>query len=981
MAQNLTYLLSERSRLLAEIARLNSQLDYAKANANQSIVAGIEARLASSQELLATVDEQLQQAQTDTSRPTGSAGEFVREEQQARAENAGVSNPVAPVTTVSDDAITLTDFQTQSLLVETGTDGRIRPLIETQATPPAGDGSPLPYIPYALPGDEDAGQNAFVLPPSPSLQAGAGAGSGGDDAAAGRVPLSGEDAALATKNTTRQSIDNTFNQGRIIPQPNILDQYGTYTYQASLYLMSPDDYKRLLESNKKIIPGKQLLMQSGGAPIAGRNTYFGNDYYIDKIVLRSAITGKGTNAAHNVNEVRITVIEPNGITLIPNLDKAVQEYLGSAQKKKTNFTAAIYLLVIRFYGYDDAGNLIRGGSPTGVQGTAGTGGAFVEKFYPIAISKIDFKVANKAVEYEISATAVQQFIATGSSRGTIPYNVEMGGITVNDALNGPSIVASPLRTGGFTPEELDRLARDNGVSAEGDEPPPPAPPPNAAAAVNPKGTVRQGLMAAINQFQQELVKKGTYTVADTYSVEFTDPALAQAKIQIKNPEKTATGSTPPTTANQKLNPATNSQDTKSRNLSVLAGTQIVQFIDQVMRNSTYITDQAIVTRSEQGTGRQVSNGKPGNNVASYKINMVVTPKKYDPKRNDYAYDIKYVVSPYKITGLISDYFQIPKFNGVHKQYNYWFTGENTQVLSYEQTYNALYTAVMSGGPGALGGTVVQDAIKANFQPTSGESSQGAKNAVNEIGANFTDYLYNPGDLANATIQIVGDPAWLQQSDVNPIGAGSFVPGPFLADGTINFDSQQILFEILINTPADYDLNTGIIDPNVRQTVFQDGRKPGAVRQSYVYIANDCVSEFNKGSFKQTLKGSLLTYFPDQTFKEQQALGRNTSTPFGNTRPSSNGTTPDNEWTDQNGLNVFTADLPGDNTDEDVPISLNDPQPQPDPEPVTSDADILYIESEGDPVLLNNQAEAVPEPDYNSGLAGTTSSSQLMDREA
>ena len=314
------------------------------------------------------------------------------------------------------------------------------------------------------------------------------------------------------------------------------------------------------------------------------------------------------------------------------------------------------------------------------------------------------------------------------------------------------------------------------------------------------------------------------------------------------------------------------------------------------------------------------------------------------------------------------------------------------MLSYEQTYNALYYAVMSGRTGALGGTVVQDAIKTNFQPASGESSQGAKNAVNEIGANFTDYLYNPGDLANATMQIIGDPAWLQQSDINPIGAGSFVPGPFLADGTINFDSQQILFEILINTPDDYNLDTGIIDPNIRQTVFQNGRRPGATRQSYVYIANDCVSEFNKGSFKQTLKGSLLTYYPDQTFKEQQASGRSTSAQqISSTggRSSQTGTRtttrPDtannSEWVEVDGVNVLREDLTTDQTDESAPISLNEPQPQPAPEPTTSDADILYIESEGDPVLLNSQDAVVPSPDFNAGLAGTTSPSQLMDREA
>jgi hypothetical protein len=94
----------------------------------------------------------------------------------------------------------------------------------------------------------------------------------------------------------------------------------------------------------------------------------------------------------------------------------------------------------------------------------------------------------------------------------------------------------------------------------------------------------------------------------------------------------------------------------------------------------------------------------------------------------------------------------------------------------------------------------------------------------------------------------------------------------LPDGTINYDSQQILFEILINTPNDYDLRTGLIDPNTQSTVFQNGAQaPGAARQSYVYLAISCTSEFVKGKFTQVLKGSLITYLPDQTFKQNQQI--------------------------------------------------------------------------------------------------------------
>lgn len=929
--------------------------------------------------------------------PVDSAGDIVTEEAQARSDDAYAGNPSdvpGPETIDVEGRITAED-------VETGTNDPVRTLDNTQSTPPA---------------DPNASGNFF--PGRPTTQGGVGA--------------PGDDSGAVTKNTTRTAIDGVFNTGRIIPQSNILDQYGSYTYAASLYLMKPEAYTQLMKSSKKTIAGSQLLIQSGGAPVGGRNPYFSNDYYIDKIVLKSVITGKGTNAAHNVNDVKFTITEPNGISLIPNLDKAVQSYLGGAGEKKKNYASAIYLLVIRFYGYDDTGKLVQGGVPGVFNGT-GAGSAFVEKFYPITVSDIKFKVANKVVEYEVTGTAVSTQIAAGAVRGSIPYNVELGGMTVKEALNGPAQIvdgktgrpvndtnAADQITGSRTvagatavsaSNERESTATSEAPGAEGSaEANSPAAPPKASSAPTPKPTVRQGLFSAMNQFQQELVKKGIYTYADTYSVEFAHPSLEQATIQVKNPEKNQTGSSKPATAADAKNPATNRVDNKTRNLSVVAGTQIVQFITKILQNSSYVTDQAIVKPSEQPGGKLESNGKPGNNVASFKINMVATPKKYDPKRNDYAYDIKYVVGPYKLSNLISNYYQIPKFNGVHKEYNYWFTGENTQVLNYEQSYNALYHAVMSGSPGALGGTIIQDAIKTNFQPNSNESNQGAKNNVNEIGANFTDALFNPGDLASATLQIIGDPAWLQQGDVNPVFAKTFNPNPFMADGTINFDSQQILFEILINTPSDYNLATGVIDPNVRNTVFQSNNKPGATRQSYVYQATECLSEFARGKFTQTLKGVLLTYLPDQTFKDRQASGRpaaganknaalgsrptatgglnNAAGRIGNgtlpgtndtgsnagtrdtTNPAATENTP-GEWTEVDGLMVSTEDQWIDNGDgsftlaEDANNELDIPEVDPGPEDPTSDGDIEPI---GD---FGSDAEE----------AGVNDDGQIMAREA
>ena len=952
-----------------EIARINSVINQTQrniardqallaANPNSPDAPTLRQQIESGEAYLVDLRLQLQTFQTEYQAfgrdSTASAGQVVAEEARARDDGATVQTPSAPSSVLAPTGRINPDN------VESGTNSRVRPLVQTQSTPPA-------ELQLFSPNDDDGNP----LPGSASSRPGAGAAS--------------EDSGEPTRNKTRAEIDNVFNEGKIVPQANVLDQYASYTYTASVYLMSPEGYKQMVESGKKILSGSQLLFQTGGAPIAGRNTFFSNDYYIDKIEIKSALSGKGTNAAHNAVSYKMTVIEPSNITLIGNLDRAVQEFLGSEEKKKTNFTSAIYLLVIRFYGYDDAGNLVRGGvsSPAG----NAQGSAFIEKFYPMTLSQIDFKVGNKAVEYEIVGQLVSHQIATGSSRGTIPYNVEIGGLTVKDALTGPTVITEK-RTLGFTDDELNQRARTNGVVAEGEDPIDAnnanlaaKAPPNAGDAPNPKLTVRQGLMTALNQFQQDLVKRNTYTVADKYSVEFVNSSIEQAKIQVKNPDKKGGAMAVGGTAADKANPAKQSYDPTSRVISVTAGYQIVQFIDQVLKNSTLITDQALV-RIGESTGKQESNGTPGKNVAWYKISMQATPIAYDPKRNDYAYDIKYIIHLYKLNDLISNYFQVPTYNGVHKQYNYWFTGENTQVLSYEQTYNALYTAVLSGGPGQLGGSVINDAIKANFQPTSGESNQGAAGRVNEIGANAADYLYNPANLASATLQIVGDPAWLQQGEAFATpGKNTFVFDPFLADGTINFESQQIMFEILINSPGDYDLNTGLFDPNQRTTVFRPSNGQGAAKQSYVYQARDCVSEFRQGKFTQTLRGILLTYLPDQTFKEQQALGRApaTASTQNGTRTNQQATDQnDRLWSNQSGLNVLSADVPTDQTEEDVPISLNNPQPTPAPRPPTSSGDIRPSPFAGRTSPFAGQTS--PFAGRTSPFAGQTKPPQLGNRE-
>jgi hypothetical protein len=844
LATRIALLQTQLSRNLAELA-------VAQRTAANSLVTGrLQDVIAQQEQELAQLQTQLAQAQQRAALGTASAGNLARDDQQATVpgSRSQAPQPVPEVLTPdgriqpqpdTTTATTATPPVTENS-VDSGTNAPVRPITQTQATPAYGPGL------LRDPGDADAQEGGFYgggQAPIAATQAGFGAG--------------GEEAA--PRNATRVEIDNIFTETQITPQPNVLDQYASYTYAVSVYLAPVEQYKTMLETKQRTLAGNQLLFQSGGAPTGGRNQFFSLDYYIDKLEIKSFIVGKGTGLTHNAKEINMTVVEPNGITLIDNLTRAVQAIMPDGEKKKS-VTSAIYLMVIRFYGYDAQGNLVRGGvaRPDGTTDP----NAFIEKWYPFIIKDIKFRVANKTVEYDISAAAPQFQIAAGQARGTIPFNIELSGQTIKDLLSGPlqySTNQASVSVGGNNAVVPTETYEDFRSAA----------PAKADAAPTTKATVRQGLMAALNQQQRDLEASRPGYVADEYSIEFVGAgngptAIEQARLRPPGglDKKGTSNATPGTPADSKL-PNKQSMDPNSRTQSATAGMQIVQFLDQVLRNSTYLKDQQLVI-IDPATQEEKFNGTPAQNVAWFKISLEAIPKeKFDTVRNQYAYKIKYTISPYKIVDLQSKYFPTPRFTGVQKEYKYWFTGENTSVLNYEENINGLYYLTLSGAGVNLAGTYLNqdgEKINYNFQTASTESSQGADGKVNEPVANASEYLFQPGSLKEANVTIVGDPAWLQQ------GEGSLGQlkrnwnfGSFFPDGTLNFDGGQILFRIAFNAPADYDSDYGLVRPGLATSQAPgpaQGAPNGPAQINRVYIAHTVTSSFNRGKFTQQLVGAL-----------------------------------------------------------------------------------------------------------------------------
>jgi len=751
----------------------------------------------------------------------------------------------------------------------------------------------------------------------------------------GQAPTGGADTQTSLQqNTQTGSISTDGSNQVIIPQDNVLDRFSSYTYRASWYLMTPAQYKQLVYSKKKTVNGYMLLVQSGGAPQnsggfkgasgtqqgqafvdgsvepnkvpgandadAGRNPAFPLDFYIDSITIENFLTGGGTRAPHANKAIRFTVIENNGITLLDRLYEAVQDFMpASGQKNGINYASVVYLMVIRFYGYDEQGNLV-----TRIGGNKSDPNSVIEKFIPFKISKCDWTIDSKLVTYSFEGLSPGEGSAAGTRRGTIPYNIELTASTIGQLL-GQDVIYSSTQAATAAPGTATtsvssaQAERDDAAAVDAAA----AAPPKADAAPTTKKSITQGLMGAMNQFQQDLVKQGVYEQADQYEIVFANPGPGGGGNTIKNARLIPPGKKTNASQTAMVQPATAdpdsaameriSKDIKSRNYSITAGMQLVQAIEIAIRNSTFVTGQNTLFFDENDA-LQVKDDVNKKDVVWFNITFQSVQLEYDNKRNDFAHKITFIINTYTPMNFNSSYYPINKFRGLHKQYNYWFTGKNTAVIDYKETMNNLYNLTISGDQtkGNLAfqqrkafTSSMRDQPFLTFQTASTENSAGDNGKQNEPQANLAESLYDPVGLANCNLKIVGDPAWIQQgSFAGGVSAKEFDFNAFLPDGTINFDAREVMFEIAWQRPQDYDINTGLADPYAGSSK----RQPA---QSRVYTAMQCTSEFRQGSFYQTLQGKLYFFMkPNASNKAATAPPPATQT---DVRGSDNATTSDN----------------------------------------------------------------------------------------
>jgi hypothetical protein len=651
-----------------------------------------------------------------------------------------------------------------------------------------------------------------------------------------------------TKATTTASAPNK-------RQYNPLSQFSSSTYKISLYSITPNTLEEFTKTGKWNLSQMLLLVQSGGISDTGsvkRADGFELDFFIDNLEIDTLTNAKETGIAANSFTFKFQIFEPYGMTfptkLIANQVK-IQQLGGTGKTIKSQVEAlqGHYLIMLRFYGYDENGKLLTSSNFKG-SGNNTDEQAVFERSFPVMIQKFHFKIDGKTTVYDITAKSVSEQVAMGSKRGEINTSFNVVGSTVSEVIGG-------------------------------------------------LGNTTNGLLDKFNQEQQEFVKTKKQEVADIYEVIYEDNSKIKDATLVDQDLNTARAPVVKVDKAGEVNVRTSSNAKSTivknqRTMPIGAGTTILQAIDLIITQSSYVTDALTFKDKEQtqpvneDENIYDENSNP-NTISWYIIAPQVTPlKKYDSIRNDFAYRITYVIKKYEIPYVRSTSIKyVPKYPGPHKIYNYWYTGKNAEVLSYEQSYDLLYfnaSALSSEAtnPNALKSTVPVVPKAAQDAPSVSVAS-GAFESANTI----RTFLYSPKDQLHAKIKILGDPDFLMPSSSGTIG--QIMQKWYGEDFTINPNSGQVFMEIIFNQVEDYV--NGLLTPNGKIDFwdFKDNSEFQKLTTGMVYMVTRVTSRFSRGVFTQDLKTIIPNFNDLQTPGVENSANKGADTNSG--RAGSNAT--------------------------------------------------------------------------------------------
>ena len=741
---------------------------------------------------------------------------------------------------------------------------------------------------------------------------------------------------------TTSASQNDINQSTEIftPLPNLLKSYASYSPVLSLLVTNTANYNTFIKNQKFYPQDWNIICKSGGVGPNkatgfnnGTNQYFSKDLYIDSATVNTLVGMSQDNRGSNATDIDITIVEPYGMDFIEQLYDYCTKALG-----EQNYCQIPYLLKIEFKGYKDDGTFeVVPYATKYIPIHLVTMDIKVNNLGAIyKISAIAFnELGNTELYGRIPATlqlgtALALAQANGLDQQT--YNAvregsaSLGQEAVFNAAYGKTLVQN---SSDYFP-----FSSTTGTAAVAD-----------VGSGGTLHLITSAFAQLLNNIQNTLVANGSIAFPDVYSISYTPLQTQNDTIDIGQylfldtntlativpvVGKDAPMGQPANQTNQSSNsdktalnlnilgknmlryvvdPTTGTTEngavtyTNPHLISFNSGSSILDCLNTLITNSNYIVTQInqyntavnkiidLASQSNLQVGAPIPaalqaqiNALTATPLYWFQITPMISINAYDPIRGIYSRSINYNIQPYKIYNARS--ISAPNAdpvadNRVVKEYDYIFTGKNTEILSFDLNFNNAFLTYAqfnhdtkiqgtgAGMPAKQNQSLASYILQTISSPiTNGQSKKfvsssnkiplgvGAITPERNQASDVVSTLYAPAEQIQLEFDIFGDPDYIRQDGIfiNPtINTAFMMPNASNAVRGIMFNSGEVYANVNFKIPQDINLNTGVLDLAFQGNAINYQRNIFSGHYRVLQIAN----KFDKGLFTQHL--SMIRY--------------------------------------------------------------------------------------------------------------------------
>lgn len=659
-------------------------------------------------------------------------------------------------------------------------------------------------------------------------------------------------------------------------KPNILKDFASYNTIFSLSCLTPDEINVPNETYRLTEPQNVILRSGGGAKNKVTTAYEDAlngqvEYFIDDITIEGIVTPSKSTRTTNATFLNFTVTEPYSMGLF------LQTCMIAAQQAGfTNYLQAPFMLTVEFIGYDDNGDILTVDNASKLR-----------RNFPIRFTSVEFDVKQSGCTYYVEGIPwnEQAFIDQTESSG---YDLSLSGATVGEVLqSGGQSLTTILNGRGAELQQQGKVSSaDEFVITFPEEIS------SFKSAVATNKTVNSATVTPQNNSSgggfMDIVSTGLKFFGIVGALKsgnannlFSILSGGLGSIAPDGIERFLSGVTGLIMTKNPINEKLSST-VQNGSLNIFGGSKIINSVNDpgnkpqgvsslnydkqfnvYNRTATVVSDDNRNFSFPQGTkitkvieeillssqwGQNLNKQQPDENgmVTWFKIQPNVFIKNdvgQEQQAGAHSKVYNYKVQEYKVH---SSHFQQPTNAGigyknlenkVAKEYNYIYTGENTEIINFDIKIDTAFFTAISKDRGQeatdkkLNGqnkmTVDNNQPQTNAKTTGGISLTGMAQQIDILGTStggiggagidnnkirtarlFQDVIVNSDvDLVMLNLEIHGDPYFIADSGMGNYTSES-AGNNTTTDGTMDYERNEIDVIVNFKTPIDYNDKTG-----------------------------------------------------------------------------------------------------------------------------------------------------------------------------